>query len=499
MPDGKTRVLHPAFIAVWPVLHLFAANIEEAPVPDAVAPLAGALLYAAVFYLLFRMLRFSSPQAGLLVSLLVVLTFSFTAVHDALIAANDQLGIEMLAAYGLSVRHGVALGVLVVILLLGVLLIRRARGDLSRLTGLLNWISAALVLLALFRIGTGLSTHGDPPPPLDPVAVTGVTERPDVYYLVPDRYPSEETLREVYGFDNRPFLAALRERGFAIASQSRANYGKTLLSLSAALDMEFLPEVVEERAAIERLKAGHRVGAFFKGAGYRYLHLGSWYGPTAENDLADAIIQYPGGLTEFAGALLGMTPFKSFLGLGLLYEDHHRIGRFQFERLLALTPSATPRFVFVHLLLPHGPLVFDREGNVIPEIPEFGPGSKARFVDQLSFVNDRLLQVVDHLEEISKEPPIIVLAADEGPYLREDDKNLDRETKRNIRTGILTAVKGPGLESTDLPPTLSPVNLFRLVLTRWFGQDLPLLEDRVFTFQGLLQPEEEDGSPFRFE
>ncbi len=499
MADRRVRVLFPWLIAAWPVLHLFASNIQEAEAVDVVVPLMATLGCAAVLYALLRLLRIGSVRAGLLVSLLVVLTFSFTAVHQALISLNDQVGIAMLAAYGISVRHGVALGVLLFIFGVGAYLILRSRGSLNRPTGLLNWISAALVLLALFRVGSGILAMNGPPAGPNALEVHGVTTMPDIYYIIPDRYPARDTLRHAYGFDNRPFLQALETRDFIIAGKSRSNYAKSALSIAAALDMDFHPAVCSERDVTSRLRRGHRVGEFLKRIGYRYLHLGSWYGPTSENDLADASIQYPGALSEFSCALLGMTPLKSFLGLGLLYEDHAEIGEFQLDRMLALKSAEEPRFMVVHLLLPHGPFVFDQKGRRIPKNSEFGPGSKERFLDQMRYLNGRLLAVVDHLVEISADEPIIVIQADEGPYLREDDIEAPIDAQRRIRTGLLTAFKGPGLMASDVPETITPVNTFRLVLSRWFGQDLPLLPDRVYSWDGLLKPFEEDEGPFHFE
>ena len=62
-------------------------------------------------------------------------------------------------------------------------------------------------------------------------------DRPDVYYVILDRYANSWTLANLYGYDNTPFLEALRERGFYVADEAWANYFKTAFSVSSSLDM----------------------------------------------------------------------------------------------------------------------------------------------------------------------------------------------------------------------------------------------------------------------
>jgi len=54
--------------------------------------------------------------------------------------------------------------------------------------------------------------------------------------------------------------------------------------------------------------------------------------------------------------------------------------------------------------------------------------------------------------------------------------------------GILDAMYLPGTEAPVLPPSMSSVNTFRLVLGAYLGADLPLLPDRSFTSASKLRP-----------
>ena len=78
-----------------------------------------------------------------------------------------------------------------------------------------------------------------------PLADNGIwsgtaVRRPDVYAIVFDSYPNARVLREQYGMDNGPFLAALDMRGFEVARESYANFSETRLSIPTFFDMEYV-------------------------------------------------------------------------------------------------------------------------------------------------------------------------------------------------------------------------------------------------------------------
>ena len=61
--------------------------------------------------------------------------------------------------------------------------------------------------------------------------------RPDIYFIVPDAYPSDAWLRIAMNYDNSKFTGALKDRGFVVANYAQANYAATLPSLAATLNM----------------------------------------------------------------------------------------------------------------------------------------------------------------------------------------------------------------------------------------------------------------------
>ena len=60
---------------------------------------------------------------------------------------------------------------------------------------------------------------------------------PDVYYIILDGYGRDDSLLEIYNYDNSSFLDNLSDLGFYTANCSRSNYAKTRLSLTSSLSV----------------------------------------------------------------------------------------------------------------------------------------------------------------------------------------------------------------------------------------------------------------------
>jgi len=107
--------------------------------------------------------------------------------------------------------------------------------------------------------------------------------------------------------------------------------------------------------------------------------------------------------------------------------------------------------------------------------------------DQLEFVTFKARQMVDRILAQSSRPPIIILQGDHGPASFRNWNDLDSEQLAE-RTAILNAYLIPK-DSTGPAwyDSISPVNTFRLIFDRVFGESLPLLPDRSW-FSTIRQP-----------
>ncbi len=332
---------------------------------------------------------------------------------------------------------------------------------------------------------------------------------PDIYLIIVDGYGREDFLREHYDYNNSSFTSFLRQKGFYVAERSTSNYPQTELSISSSMNLQYLDDFVDEfgetsdRSPLRELIQHTVMRRIVEEQGYQFIAL-----PSAAlfAQLDDADIYYemtPGNINEFEGLVLSSTiagiAVESW-GVDLPvqgYRLHRDYILFSLEKLREVPVLPGPKFVFAHLLSPHPPFIFGREGNfIIPDRPystwdaSLFPGTPdeyiAGYVDQTTYLNTELMDVVAAILEGSANPPVIILQGDHGPGAYYDTLELD-ESCLAERFSILNAYYFPDGNYDLLYPSISPVNSFRIILNQYFGADLALLEDRNY-FAGWLSP-----------
>ena len=315
---------------------------------------------------------------------------------------------------------------------------------------------------------------------------------PDIYYIIMDRYASADVLEEYYHFDNSEFLNFLTDKGFYVASDSQANYLKTRSSLASSLNFNYINYLTEELGEdykdlgpIHALLEDYEVWRFLKSQGYLFVHFGSWWGPTGGNKYADMNIIYS-YTPEFTRILFETTPLFPLLDKLNIFEvddfdeTHAKRFLYKFDKLHEISELEEPTFVFAHMLVPHVPCVFDAECNYV----ENGR-SRVNYVSGLICGNKKLKDFINDLLEDSEQHPIIILQSDEGPFpsgMRNDGWEDATEDQLRKKMGILNAYYLPGVDTSGLYSSISPVNSFRVVFNEYFGTDLELLPDKSYVY-----------------
>lgn len=364
--------------------------------------------------------------------------------------------------------------------------------------------------------------------PKAPASGTNKRAQPNVYYLVFDRYASQETLAKNYNYDNTKMAAFLDSQGFVTRTDAYANYPFTPQSVASTMRMDYLGDLgqrFENNAVGFQTAFPYRsildnppIAQILSSHGYKYNQVSSWWDFTRNNPAADSeptksfrlrILGKQFWLTDLQRDVVNKSVLSPLLLKGLtigndavVKYDRDRNPRENFDVQLAALQdiaatsqtSRQPQFTFAHILSPHDPYVFTEDGGepaYSVDRNDDGLDEKVKYAKQLTYVNTRFEQLIRTLRQ--KDPSAaIIIQADEGPYPKEfrgaltpthyyDPVNLPLSQMRQ-KFGILASYYIPGVPPETVKQEInSSVNVFRFLLNQYFGYSLKQLPDCQFT------------------
>ena len=350
--------------------------------------------------------------------------------------------------------------------------------------------------------------------------VLDASSRPDIYYIIPDAYPSDSWLQDAMNYDNSAFTRALEDRGFIVADHAQSNYGATLHSLASVLNMQYYdsnPTNLQDLDYLRLSVADNKVAQQLQQLGYTYIQLLSGFlipssiadinrdfTPSGtvdievnEQDLSTANLKTQSELTESTKLLIDRrSSYKqSFISL---YVDTTllRIVNSQLDKLLkrdelmpyhvndarrflatvdharSITDMSEATFAIIHLIKPHAPTVFDKQGEIIRRILEPSP---EEWFGELEYINSIFLEMFDSILANSRNQPVIIFQADHGSNYG----NPRTENNRIIHFDPYVAYYLPDAYSIELPRPYTLINTFPLIFNAVFGTDYELRQDRL--------------------
>ena len=497
------------------MLFLFAHNLHLLHLGAVVRSLLILLGLALVLWIALTSALKSGQKAGLLISLFLVLVFSyenlFEIVRDSVAGVDWLVGLFIRLEVDRARLHGVLLAVFVVVFGLSAYLLIRTKRELQNASFVANVIGSALVVMTLLDIvGYKVRVASDwrRAQMVEPSGVSldepGVPEMlPDIYYIILDGYARADVLAEVYQHDNGDFIQHLSGKGFYVASESRSNYCKTFLSLASSLNMIYLDDLASQlgpqsqnvRPTVNMIWDSD-VARYLKRLGYTTVAFstGWWATEMSEADVYLSPWREP---DFFLRELIGLTPVP-FLAGQFGVRDPHGAHRerilYAFDGLTDLPPLDGPLFVFAHIIAPHPPFVFGRQGEEIgsgrrftirdgAHIIDEGRYTREEYVDkyrdQLIFINSKVGEVVEAMLSESSGSAVVILQADHGPRSTQQWEG-DEDASLRERFSILNAYYLPDGDGAQLYDSITPVNTFRVIFNHYFGTELELLEDESY-------------------
>jgi hypothetical protein len=498
------RPVHHVLIAAYPILYLVSINLGEVEPVEALVPLAVSVGASMALFLVLVVVGVPARRAALLVSIVAVVVLFF-GLGSAAAASLGVTGTPMLVAWLLL---GAGLVAVVVV----------SRTDLRGITIVLNAGSAILVAITLVGIGGHLLSEpatsgvrqpsdGEASPSPNPSAATGARPR-DIYYFILDAYGAPRALNQYLDVPDDGFMDWLEGAGFEVLRETRSNYARTPLSLASSMNMTYLDELAAERGPddpshrplVQMVRTAEAIH-FLKDRGYSYVLLGSQYYLTPRSPLADVNPVFE-QTSDFIGVLTQSTilpPLVSLMGV----KDDLTVRRTIYDAAIwgletfpELADLPGPKFVFMHLYLPHSPWVVDGDGDYVTAEEDDARPPTERYRTQYAFVDREIQELIAGLLDVpEEEQPIIILTPDHGPNtpgMREVEGDIDWEgasdAELDLKFAIFTAYHLPGVDDTCLYQGMSSVNQFRLVFDLYFDAGLPLLPDRSYIHRNRSHP-----------
>jgi hypothetical protein len=510
-PIQVVNLIYPFVFAIYPILHLYTSNPGEATPHHLVWPITLSLGLTFVFWSGAWVAMRDSRKASLSASSGIIVFFAYGYVFPTV----QRFALPLLGSPTPQTHfanHERTLQWVVAIIAVGAvcLAVRRiARlGDDGLNGGSAALSVAAGVLVAFVAVPTLFDVRprssGTRTDALVTATIRPRADLPDFYHIVLDGYGRRDVLARHFDLDNGSFLEALEREGFAVATQSRANYYWTFLSLASMLNMRHVTDLREQLGQDAsdptvpfRMLRDSDVARFLKGQGYTTVHLASTWAGTMENSYAD--VQIPCAPGWFQNNFYRAVAESSFVRVfqSRVTNDIATCHLLQMEALAQTATRPSPKFVFAHFVPPHHPYVFDRHGNVlvsatIADAPVANKLLWARrdlYRDQLSYMNTRVLQVVRTIIARGRRPAVIVVHSDHGPQLV-DASGTSLPEDHWARFSNLIAIRAPD-SPASVPDDMELVNVYRLLLNKYFSVDLPMVSgaqyysssDRPYAFQ----------------
>lgn len=486
---------HPFLLALYPPLALLANNISQMRPSEAWRAVVVFLAAGVVLYVLLRLLLHNRQKAAMITSILFIALASYGQVY-AVLQTPAFFG-------GILGRHRILGPVYLVLTGLAVWGAMRSKMNPVTLTGLFNTISIAALVIPLWQIGSySLASYNSSVKNQSLLDQNGIhltaanNDRPDIYYIILDMYGRDDVLKSRYNFDNTEFLNQLEDLGFYVARCSTSNYDLTELSLASSLNMNYLDKLGSgfisgstDRSALPPLIQHSLTRKLLNGLGYSFINFATGYSFIEARD-ADQFLAPPEDRSGFFSPRLN--PYESMLikttaldiiseissrlhqnitGDVALRQQHVTREEYLLQELPKLAEQPGQKFVYAHVLIPHPPFVFTKDGvdlhypdsyeseNRSPNPKEYAEGYK----NQLEYINAQMIPILKEIIANSKQPPIIILQGDHGV-----------DPKRSLE---LNAYYLPQNGASKLYPQITPVNSFRLIFDEYFGGSFNLLPD----------------------
>jgi hypothetical protein len=286
--------------------------------------------------------------------------------------------------------------------------------------------------------------------------------------------------------------------GFYYAKKSRSNYNFTVFSIGSTFNMNYQQKRIKYTNAFRSSREmsqseDNELFRILKKQGYKLYNYSWFYFNDAPSEVPLFALSEPWELVSSQTFWYRFKKdiawhFKMFrktktvdkrLTPFFLKECEDNLVRtgdsYKGIKRLSANPQPQPIFVYAHFLLPHAPFLFDSTGRVKPKAEWFSL-THQDYLEQLKYTNKLIMDLCTTLQKEARRPRIIIIQSDHGyrNYTKGDNLPPDVELKN------LSAFYFPGQQYDQLYDSISNVNTFRVIMSKYFNYNLPSLKDTSF-------------------
>lgn len=157
-------------------------------------------------------------------------------------------------------------------------------------------------------------------------------------------------------------------------------------------------------------------------------------------------------------------------------ELHRNMILFTTENV-ASVDYPSPKFILVHLMLPHVPFMFNPNGGLTT--PE-GYHNWNHYFDNYLFTTHVMKAMIDNILSSADpaNPPVIIVQSDYGARGLESGATtvLLENYPDEYKTLIVSALYLPGCPDAPLTQDMDPINTFPIVFNCYFNANISILE-----------------------
>jgi len=316
---------------------------------------------------------------------------------------------------------------------------------------------------------------------------------PDIYYIILDEFEGFQGMRDYWRYQGvDEFAKFLKDRGFFVAEASHGSSKNTLLEVASRLNYEQYTDGQDLHVYIDAI-ADNKVFPYLESRGYttvvfdetelalpavKSIPADFMYNYGNES-IPDSQLQDQGfSLDEFGELVMNNTMYyavsEKYKRNTPITQLHNNMINFTVEHI-ADKNVASPKFVYVHLLLPHPPFMYSRNGDIqLGHLTDWN-----YYLDTYIYSIQVAEKMVDNILKNADpdNPPIILLQSDHGGRNESTVESVFLPNyPKELKTLILFAMYIPGYDASALPQDINPVNTFPIVFNHLFDAKIPLVK-----------------------